>query len=248
MQKNNERPGTALVTGGSGGIGKGIAERLAADGFSVVVHYAGNVAKAQEVVSNIKAAGGKAVAIGADVSQAAEVKQLFEKAAATFGTITVVVNSAGIMPLAPIQKGDVDAFDKVIATNLRGSYLVMSEAANHVTEGGRIIVFSSSVLAKNFPTYGAYIASKEGVEGLMRVLANELGQRQITVNAVAPGPIATALFLNGKSDAEIAGMGKMVPLGRIGEVGDISGVVSFLAGPDAGWINGQVIRVNGGFV
>ncbi|MCW3099952.1 MAG: 3-oxoacyl-[acyl-carrier protein] reductase [Chthonomonadaceae bacterium] len=247
MQQNNADPRAAIVTGASGGIGKGIAERLAADGFSIIVHYAGNAARAQEVVSDIENAGGKAVAIGADISQAAEVKQLFEKTAAEFGAITVVVNSAGIMPLAPIQKGDIDAFDRVIATNLRGSYLVMSEAANHVVDGGRIIVFSSSVLARNFPTYGAYIASKEGVEGLTRVLANELGERKITVNAVAPGPVATALFLKGKSDAEIAAMGKMAPLGRIGEVNDITGVVSFLAGPDARWINGQIIRVNGGF-
>ena len=148
---------------------------------------------------------------------------------------------------SPIQKGDVDNFDKAIATNLRGSYLVMSEAANHVVDGGRIIVFSSSVLGKSFPSYGAYIASKAGVEGLTRVLANELGPRKITVNAVAPGPVATELFLNGKSEELIATLGKMAPLGRIGEVEDIVGVVSLLAGREGGWINGQVIRVNGGY-
>jgi 3-oxoacyl-[acyl-carrier protein] reductase len=242
-----QKAGTAIVTGASGGIGKGIAERLAADGFSVVVHYAGNVAKAEEVVKGIEAAGGKAIAVGADISKVVEVKQLFEKAKAAFGNLTVVVNSAGIMTLAPIQKSDIDSFDNILATNLRGSYLVMSEAANHIVDGGRIVVFSSSVLGKNFPSYGAYIASKSGVEGLTRVLANELGPRKITVNAVAPGPVATDLFLKGKSEELIAAIVKMAPLGRLGEVDDIVGVVAFLVGREGGWINGQIIRVNGGY-
>jgi 3-oxoacyl-[acyl-carrier protein] reductase len=246
-KKMMQKAGTAIVTGASGGIGKGIAERLAADGFSVVVHYGGNAAKAEEVVKGIEHAGGKAIAVGADISKVIEVQQLFEKAKAAFGNLNVVVNSAGIMTLAPIVKGDVDAFDKIIATNLRGSYLIMSEAANHVVDGGRIIVFSSSVLGKNFPSYGAYIASKAGVEGLTRVLANELGQRKITVNAVAPGPVATELFLKGKSEELIAEIAKMGPLGRIGEVDDIVGVVAFLVGREGGWVNGQIIRVNGGY-
>jgi len=140
---------TAIVTGASGGIGQGVAERLAKDGFAVVAHYAGNPAKAEETVKRIEAAGGTAIAVGADISKVAEVAQLFEKAKSAFGEITVVVNSAGIMVLAPIRKGDIENFNKVIATNLRGSYLVMSEAANHVVDGGRIIAFSSSVLGKS---------------------------------------------------------------------------------------------------
>jgi len=239
--------GAAIVTGASGGIGRGVAERLAADGFSVAVHYGANAGKAEEVVKGIKAVGGTAIAVGADISKEAEVRQLFEAAKSAFGEPAVVVNSAAIMLLAPIQKGDIDSFDKVIATNLRGSYLVMSEAANHVVDGGRIITFSSSVLGKNFPSYGAYIASKAGVEGLTRVLANELGPRKISVNAVAPGPVATELFLKGKSEELIAGLAKMAPLGRLGQVDDIVGMVAFLASPQGAWVNGQVIRVNGGY-
>lgn len=238
---------TAIVTGASGGIGGAIAGRLAADGFSVIAHYSGNSAKADEAVEGIKKAGGKAVAMAADISRPEDVKQLFLKSKEAFGDVNVVVNTAGIMPLSPIAKGDIDAFDKVIATNLRGSYLMMSEAANHVVDGGRIVMFSSSVVAKNFPSYGAYIASKAAVEGLVKVMANEVGERGITVNAVAPGPVGTELFLKGKSEEQIAQMGKLAPLGRIGAPDDISGVISFLVGKDGAWVNGQTIRVNGGF-
>jgi 3-oxoacyl-[acyl-carrier protein] reductase len=238
---------TAIVTGASRGIGRAIANRLAADGFSVVVNFAGNSAKAEEAVEQIKAAGGNALAIQADVANASDVKQLFDKTLQAFGQIDVVVNSAGIMPLSPIAKGDVEAFDKVIATNLRGAFLVLAQAAQHVAEGGRIIALSSSVLAKSFPTYGPYIASKAGVEGLVHVLANELRGRRITANVVAPGPVGTELFLEGKSEEQIAQLSKLAPLERLGQPEDIASVVSFLAGPDGGWVNAQVLRANGGF-
>jgi 3-oxoacyl-[acyl-carrier protein] reductase len=238
---------TAIVTGASRGIGRSIASRLAKDGFSVVVNYAGNSAQAQAAVDEIRTAGGDAIAIQADIANAEQVKALFEKTIETFGTVDVVVNNAGIMPLSPIAKGDIEVFDKVIATNLRGTFLVLAQAAQHVTEGGRIIAFSSSVLAKSFPTYGPYIASKAGVEGLVPVLANELRGRRITVNAVAPGPVGTELFLDGKTSEQIAQLSKLAPLERLGEPDDIANVVSFLAGPDGGWVNAQVIRVNGGF-
>jgi 3-oxoacyl-[acyl-carrier protein] reductase len=158
-----------------------------------------------------------------------------------------VVNSAGIMPLSPIAKGDVETFDKVISTNLRGTFLVLAQAAQHVATGGRIIAFSSSVLAKAFPTYGAYIASKAGVEGLVHVLNNELRGRNVSVNAVAPGPVATELFLKDKTPAQIEQFSKLAPLERLGQPEDIASVVSFLASPDGGWVNGQVLRANGGF-
>jgi len=238
---------TAIVTGASRGIGRAVAQRLAADGFAVVINFAGNAVQAEEAVQEIVEAGGKAVAIQGDIANPADVQQLFEKTKQTYGQIDVVVNNAGIMPLSPIGKGDVEAFDKVIHTNLRGSFLVLSQAAQHVASGGRIIAFSSSVLAKSFPSYGPYIASKAGVEGLVHVLANELRGRNITVNIVAPGPVATELFLQGKSEEQIANLRNLAPLERLGQPEDIANVVSFLAGPDGGWINSQVIRANGGF-
>lgn len=237
----------AIVTGASRGIGRAIARRLAADGFAVVVNYAGNLAKAEEVVNEIKSAGGNALAVQGDIAIESDVKRLFDTTLKEFGQIDVVVNNAGIMSLSPIAKGDVDSFDKVIATNLRGTFLMLSQAAQHVANGGRIIAFSSSVLAKSFPTYGSYIASKAGVEGLVHVLANELRGRNITVNAVAPGPVATDLFLEGKSAEQIVQLSKLAPLERLGQPEDIASVVSLLAGPDGGWINSQVIRTNGGF-
>lgn len=239
---------SAIVTGASGGIGRAVAIRLAGDGFAVTVNYAGNATKAEEVVGEIKAAaGGQAITARADVANAADVERLFKETVDAFGGINVVVNCAGIMPLSLIAGGDLELFDKVIATNLRGTFVVLGQAARQISSGGRIIAFSSSVIAKAFPTYGPYIASKAGVEGLVRVLANELRGRNVTVNAVAPGPVATELFLTGKEEAQIEQLRKLPPLERLGQPEDISNIVSFLAGPDGGWVNGQVMRVNGGF-
>jgi 3-oxoacyl-[acyl-carrier protein] reductase len=238
---------TAIVTGSSGGIGRAVALRLARDGFAVVVNYAGNAAKAEAVVAEIEANDRRAIAVQADIANAAEVEHLFKKTLDMFGAIDVVVNCAGIMPLSPIVKGDVEVFDRVISINLRGAFLVLAQAAQHVSVGGRIIAFSSSVLAKSFPTYGPYIAAKAGVEGLVRVLNNELRGRNVTVNAVAPGPVATELFLKDKTQAQIEQFTKLAPLERLGQPEDIANVVSFLAGPDGMWVNGQVLRANGGF-
>jgi 3-oxoacyl-[acyl-carrier protein] reductase len=237
----------AIVTGASRGIGRAVAKRLAQDGFAVVVNYLSNVGEAEEVVAEIKGISGEAIAIKADVANQADVEQLFEQTMKQFGSVDVVVHNSGIMTLSPIGKGDVQLFDKVISTNLRGAFLVLAQAAQHLTSGGRIIAFSSSVLAKSFPSYGPYIAAKAGVEGLVHVLANELRGRNITVNAIAPGPVATELFLKGKSEEQISEISKMAPLERIGQPADIANVVSFLAGPDGGWVNSQVLRANGGF-
>lgn len=238
---------SAIVTGGSRGIGQAIAMRLAADGFAVAVNYAGNAAKAQETVAAIEASGGKAIAVQGDVGNPQDVARLFAATKEAFGRIDVVVNSAGVMPMATIAENNLETFDKVIATNLRGAFVVMALAAEQLEKDGRIIALSSSVLAKSFPAYGPYIASKAGVEGLVHVLANELRGRDITVNAIAPGPVATELFFNGKSDEQVTQIAKLAPLERIGTPEEIAAAVSFLAGPDGRWVNSQVIRVNGGF-
>jgi 3-oxoacyl-[acyl-carrier protein] reductase len=237
---------SVIVTGASRGIGRAVATRLAHDGFAVVVNFAGNSTKAEEVVAEIKGAGGQAIAVQADVANAADVERLFKETVGTFGGINVVVNCAGIMPLSPIDRLDLDLFDKVITTNLRGTFVVLGQASRQLSPGGRIIAFSSSVIGMAFPTYGPYIASKAGVEGLVHVLVNELRGRNITVNAVAPGPVATELFLTGKDEAQVEHLRKLPPLERLGQPEDIANLVSFLAGPDGGWVNGQVLRANGG--
>jgi 3-oxoacyl-[acyl-carrier protein] reductase len=242
-----ESKGVALVTGASRGIGQAIALRLAHDGFDIVVNYAGNTARAQESVDAIEALGRKAIAVQGDVSDADAVAHLFDTAQEAFGGIDVVVNSAGVMPMATISPDNLADFDRVIATNLRGSFLVLAHAARRLREGGRIIALSTSVIAKSFPGYGPYIASKAGTEGLVHVLANELRGRGITVNAIAPGPVGTELFLDGKSEEQVAQIAKLAPLERIGTPDEIAAAVAFLAGPDGAWVNAQVIRVNGGF-
>jgi 3-oxoacyl-[acyl-carrier protein] reductase len=245
--KENSMKKIAIVTGASRGIGRAVAKRLAEDGFGVVVNYLSNASEAEQVVIEIQSIGGNAIAVKADVANQADVERLFEETMKKFGSVDVVVHNSGIMPLSPIGKSDVEVFDKVISTNLRGAFLVLAQAAQHIATGGRIIAFSSSVLAKAFPSYGPYIASKAGVEGLVHVLANELRGRNITVNAIAPGPVATELFLKGKSEEQIKQIANMAPLERLGQPTDIASGVSFLAGPDGGWVNSQVLRANGGF-
>jgi 3-oxoacyl-[acyl-carrier protein] reductase len=237
----------AIVTGGSRGIGRAAAERLAADGMAVVIVYAGNQAEAGKAVEEIKAAGGQAVAAQADVADEVAVAAAFDLAAETFGGVDVVVNSAGIMPLGTVADMDLDVFDRVQRTNGRGTFVVAQQAARKLRDGGAIINVSSSVVGLRFPRYGAYAMTKGGVEALTLILARELRGRDITVNVVAPGPTATALFLEGKDQAAIDTLANQAPLQRIGTPDDIAEVISFLAGP-ARWINGQVVRANGGII
>ncbi|MBF7982564.1 MULTISPECIES: SDR family oxidoreductase [Rahnella] len=238
----------ALVTGASRGIGAAIAERLALDGFTVIVNYSRGEAQADAVVSKIEQAGGKAIAAQADVSDGAAVSRMFASAQQAFGGVDVLVNNAGIMTLSSIADTDDAAFDRLIDINLKGTFNTLREAAKHLNNGGRIINFSSTVVGLYQPTYGVYAATKAAVEALSRVLTKEMRGRQITVNTVAPGPTATDLFLNGKSDQLIENIAKSAPLERLGQPEDIASVVSFLAGPDGAWVNGQTLKVNGGII
>jgi 3-oxoacyl-[acyl-carrier protein] reductase len=237
---------TAIVTGASGGIGRAVTERLAADGFAIVVHYVGNADQAEQIVAAITAAGGRATAIRADVADEAEVAALFDRTEQTYGGIDVVVHTAGIMLLAPLADADLTDVDRMLRTNIRGTIVVAQQAARRVRPGGAIVTFSSTVVRLAQPTYAAYAASKGAVDAITLVLARELRGRDITVNAVAPGPTATPLFLNGKDEATVEHLAKLAPLERLGAPEDIAGTVAFLAGPDGRWINGQVIAANGG--
>jgi 3-oxoacyl-[acyl-carrier protein] reductase len=237
----------AIVTGGSRGIGQAVAERLAADGQAVAIAYANNRDEADATVQRITAADGRAIAVQADVADEQAVEALFERTEREFGGVDVVVNAAGVMMLAPLAEFDLDVLDRMHRTNIRGTFVVDQQAARRVRSGGAIINFSSSVKKVALPTYSAYAASKGAVDAITLVLAKELRGRDITVNAVAPGPTATALFLDGKDDETIERMAKMNPLERLGTPEDIAEVVSFLAGP-ARWVNGQVLYANGGMV
>ncbi|MGO4665444.1 SDR family oxidoreductase [Bosea sp. 2RAB26] len=238
----------AIVTGASGGIGAAVAERLAKDGFTVVVNYAGNAASAEALVARIEAAGGRAVAAQADITNVEAVRRMFDSAEAAFGGVDVLINNAGIMTLANIADSDDALFERQIAVNLKGTFNTLREAARRLRDGGRIVNFSSSVVGLLQPGYGVYAATKAAVEAMTSVLAKELRGRTITVNAIAPGPTATKLFLDGKPQEVIERLAKLAPLERLGQPKDIADAVAFLAGPDGAWINGQTLRANGGII
>jgi 3-oxoacyl-[acyl-carrier protein] reductase len=240
----------AIVTGASRGIGAAVAQRLAKDGYAVVVNYAGNAAEADKVVSAIAASGGQAIAVQADVADPAAVQALFAQAIAQLGRIDVLVNNAGIMPssLPMLAETDDATFDRLFEVNVKGSFNTMRAAARLMAQGGRIINFSTSLVGTALPGYSVYAAGKAAIETMTLILAKELRGRNITVNAVAPGPTATELFLNGKTPEVIERLAKMAPLERLGTPEDIASTVSFLAGQDGSWINGQTLRANGGMV
>ncbi|MFD0578179.1 SDR family oxidoreductase [Dactylosporangium darangshiense] len=235
----------AVVTGGSRGIGRAVAERLARDGQVVVVVYASNDTEAKATVDAIEAAGGRASAVRADVADEAAIAALFDATEREFGGVDVVVNAAGIMTLTPVAEMDLDALDRMHRTNVRGAFVVAREAARRLRPGGALVNFSTSQTRLLSPTYAAYAASKAAVEALTPVLAKEMRGRDVTVNAVAPGPTATDLFFNGKDEAAIERFAKLNPMERLGTPDDIAEVVSALAGP-ARWVNGQTVYVNGG--
>jgi 3-oxoacyl-[acyl-carrier protein] reductase len=235
----------AIVTGGSGGIGRSVAERLAKDGVAVVVHYSGNEARAQDTVRAIVAAGGRATAFSGDVADPEAMAALFRHATDTFGGVDVIAHTAGIMPLAPIAEMDLETFDRIQRTNVRGTFIISQLAARQVRAGGAIINFSTSMTRLQAPAYGPYAASKGAVEAMTLILARELRGRDITVNTVAPGPTATPLFFEGKSEQVVDHIASLNPMERLGTPDDIAEVTAFVAGPGR-WINGQVLYANGG--
>lgn len=236
----------AIVTGASRGIGAAIARRLAQDGFAVAINYAAGAAQADTLVAELKAAGASAIAVQADVSKADDVRRLFEITEQQLGKVNVLVNNAGVLKTVPLADTSDALYDQIFNINVRGTFNTLREAAARLADGGRIVNVSSTTLALNMPGYAVYNATKAAVEAFTHVFAKELRGRNITVNAVAPGPIATSLFLDGKTEEQIQAFAKMPPLQRLGQPEDIACVVAFLAGADAGWVNGQILRANGG--
>jgi 3-oxoacyl-[acyl-carrier protein] reductase len=242
-------PRVAIVTGGSRGIGRQSVGRLAADGYAVVVGYASNVVEAEAAVKEAVSAGGRAIAVRADVADEHAVAGLFDTAESEFGGVDVVVHAASrARPLVPIADIDLAVLNDMHRTNIRGTFVVAQQAARRMRPGGSIVMFSTSVVGLALPNYGAYSASKGAVEAMTLILARELRGRDVTVNAVAPGPTATDGFLEGKDEEAIARMAAQPPLGRLGTPADIAEVVAFLASPAGHWVNGQVVRANGGLI
>jgi 3-oxoacyl-[acyl-carrier protein] reductase len=237
---------TALITGASRGIGAAIATRLAQDGYAVALNYASRGGEAEALAAGLREQGGRAIAVQGDVADAASAASLFDRVEAEWGGLDVLVNNAGVLQTVPLANASDTVFDQMMEVNVRGVFNTLRLAAQRLRAGGAIVNVSSTLVATNLPGYGIYVATKAAVEGFTRVLAKELRGRDITVNAVAPGPVATELFFTGKTPEQIATFTKAPPLERLGEPVDIANVVGFLAGPDGRWVHGQVVRANGG--
>jgi 3-oxoacyl-[acyl-carrier protein] reductase len=248
MHMNQTTLPVALVTGAGRGIGAAIAQRLAEDGYQVVVNYAGNEKEAQRVIATLRATGHHAIAVEADVAQAEQVRALFDAAEGEFGRVDVLVNNAGVLETTELAEASDDMFARTFGVNVQGTFNTLREAATRLNDGGRIVNFSSTVLALKLPGYALYSASKAAVEAMGGVFAKELRGRQIRVNTIAPGPVATELFYSHTTHEQIAHFSNLAPLERLGEPGDIARIVSFLVSEESGWINGQVLRANGGII
>lgn len=237
-----------LITGASRGIGAFTANVLAQQGHSIIINYARHDEEANKVVNKILASGGSASAFKANIAHSKEVKALFEYVIQTYGRLDVLINNAGIMALSKIEHVEDDSINQLLDVNLKGSLYTMREAAKHLSSGGKIINLSSSVVGMNLEQYGVYTATKAAIESLTVILAKELRGRNITVNAIAPGPTATELFLDGKSEELIKKLSQAAPLERLGTVKDIAAVLDFAVNEASNWVNAQVLRVNGGMI
>ncbi|MGG4217092.1 SDR family oxidoreductase [Paenibacillus jamilae] len=238
----------AIITGSSRGIGRAIAEQLADLGASVVVNYANSPDRAKEVVAGISQKGGKAIALHADLSKLSDIEALFTNTIAEFGRVDILVNNAGLMITQPVAEVTEADFDQQFALNVKGTFFACQQAMKYMENCGRIVNLSTSVIGQMFPAYSVYAGTKGAVEQFTRQLAKEFGSRQITINAVAPGPVNTELFQAGKTEQQIEGLKKMNAMGRLGEPEDIADVIEFLVSAKSQWVTGQTIRVNGGFI
>jgi 3-oxoacyl-[acyl-carrier protein] reductase len=240
----------AIVTGASRGIGRAIALRLAQDNIAVVVNYAHRASDADDVVQAIEAAGGRAIALQGDVANASDCARLFDATEAEYGGVDIVINNAGVIQPGTTMLADTDdaLYERIFAINTRGTFNMLRLAATRMRANGRIVNFSSSVIGLALPGYAIYAGSKAAVETFTNIFAKELRGKGISVTAVAPGPTATDLFMEGKTPELVERLGKMAPLERLGTPDDIADTVAFLVGPQGAWVNGQTLRVNGGIV